>query len=186
MTERHALIIGGTGMLRDVSLWLTEIGYKISVIGRSKHKHDGLIECAVHPQLINRIMVDYNNHLLLEEQVRKSIQHNGPISLVVSWTPSQQSLEIVTELVSEYIDDWNLYQVKGSRRYFIDEPLNVPPNCRHSSVYLGFIMEEKQSRWLTNDEIAAGVIKHIQEGKSESIVGRIYPYEKRPGYMELE
>lgn len=180
MTERHALIIGGTGMLLDVSLWLTEMDYQISVIGRSEQKHNRLIKSATHPNLINSLKVDYNNHLLLEEQIRKSIQQNGPISLVVSWTPSIQSLEIVNQLVSEHIDDWDLHQVKGSRRNFSDDFLSIPTNCTHSSIYLGFIMEGNQSRWLTNKEIATGVIQHIQAGKSESIIGRIHPYEKRP------
>lgn len=180
LSEKHALVIGGTGMLLEVSLWLMEMGYQTSVIGKSKEKHDRLIKKATHPNLMNSLKVDYHNHSLLEEQIRKSIQKNGPISLVVSWTPSTQALEIVNKLVSEHIDDWNLYQVKGSRRYFNDATLNVPSNCTHSSIYLGFIIEGEQSRWLTNNEISAGVIQHIQSGNSESIIGRIHPYEKRP------
>ncbi len=30
----HALVIGGTGMLADVSLWLVREGYYVSVIAR--------------------------------------------------------------------------------------------------------------------------------------------------------
>src|SRR5690606_12782307 len=39
MNQNHALVIGGTGMLRGVCLWLTEQGYVTSVIGRSGEKH---------------------------------------------------------------------------------------------------------------------------------------------------
>ncbi|AOV07362.1 hypothetical protein BI350_07295 [Sporosarcina ureilytica] len=169
-------------MLSAVSLWLTEIGYRVSVIGRSKQRHHHLVKKAADPTLINNLSLDYNNHSLLEDKVRKAIQQNGPISLVISWIPSKQSLDIVNKLVSEYIDDWKLYQVKGSRRYFNDDILNVPSNCTHSSIYLGFIIEGNQSRWLTNNEIAEGVIKSIQDEKAESIIGRLHPYEKRPNY----
>ncbi|UOQ94717.1 short-chain dehydrogenase [Halobacillus shinanisalinarum] len=167
-------------MLAGVSLWLTEIDYKVSVIGRSKQKHCHLVEKAADPYLFHNLIVDYHNHSLLEEQVRKSIRQNGAISLVVSWTPSLQSLEIVNRIVSEQNNDWKLYQVKGSRRYFNDDNLHVPSNCTHSSIYLGFIIEGNQSRWLTNDEIVEGVIKSVQEDNSESIIGRLYPYERRP------
>lgn len=30
---KHALVIGGSGMLAKVSLWLAENGYTVSVIG---------------------------------------------------------------------------------------------------------------------------------------------------------
>lgn len=118
----------------------------------------------------------------LENEVKNAIQLNGPISLVISWLPSMQSLDIVNRLVSQYIDDWKLYQVKGSRRYFIVDLLNVPQNCAHSSIYLGFILEGNQSRWLTNAEMADGVIKSVQDERTESIIGTLHPYEKRPSY----
>ncbi len=31
----HALVIGGTGMLADTTLWLVKNGYDVSVIGRN-------------------------------------------------------------------------------------------------------------------------------------------------------
>lgn len=63
---------------------------------------------AADPTLINSLSLDYNNHSQLEDKVRTAIQQNGPISLVISWIPSMQSLDIVNKLVSEYIDDWRL------------------------------------------------------------------------------
>ena len=38
----HALVIGGTGMLADTSLWLVNNGYHVSVIGRSAHRMEDL------------------------------------------------------------------------------------------------------------------------------------------------
>ena len=182
LTQKHALVIGGTGMLSAVSLWLAKMGYKVSVIGRSKQKHHELVKHADNPTLINSLCLDYNNHSILENEVKNAIQLNGPISLVISWLPSMQLLDTVNRLVSQYIDDWKLYQVKGSRRYFIVDLLNVPQNCAHSSIYLGFILEGNQSRWLTNAEMADGVIKSVQDERTESIIGTLHPYEKRPSY----
>ncbi|WP_309243101.1 hypothetical protein [Bacillus cereus group sp. BfR-BA-01309] len=34
----HALVIGGTGMLKRVSMWLWEKGFHVSIIGRDEVK----------------------------------------------------------------------------------------------------------------------------------------------------
>ncbi|MEY2301916.1 hypothetical protein ACFWJC_21505 [Bacillus wiedmannii] len=34
----HALVIGGTGMLKRVSMWLCEQGFHVSIIGRDEVK----------------------------------------------------------------------------------------------------------------------------------------------------
>jgi hypothetical protein len=180
MNQKHALVIGGTGMLANVCLWLADGGFNVSVIGRSIEKHRQLVKRANEPRLINSLMVDYNNPSLLEKEVRKAIEKNGLISLVVSWIPFLPSLEMVNRVVSEQNSSWKLYQVKGSRRYFKDDILHVPSNCEHRSIYLGFILEGNQSRWLTNNEIAEGVIKSITEDNIESIIGMLHPYAKRP------
>lgn len=178
--EKHALVIGGTGMLTDVSLWLADSGYQVSVIGRTKEKHLDLFKKASNPQNINHLVVDYTNYALLEKQVRKAIEHLGPVSLVVSWTPIRKSLKTVNEIVSKQKDQWTLYQIQGSRRYFEKESLLVPVNCEHRSIYLGFIIEDNHSRWLTNQEISEGIIMNMKEDRIESIVGTLHPYAKRP------
>ena len=180
MIRQHALVIGGTGMLRDVSLWFTEIGHKVSVIGRSERKHMDMIKSSKYPELLNGLMVDYYNLSSLEKSVRHAISEYGPISTLVSWTPSLPSLELVSSIISEQSTTWKLYQVKGSRRYFKDEILTLPSNCEHRSIYLGFILEEDHSRWLTNTEISKGVIQCVKGDRVESIIGRVEPYEKRP------
>lgn len=182
MTRKHVLIIGGTGMLKDVSLWFAGLGIKVSVIGRSRRKHLDLVEESANPELINSLILDYNNLSLLEKYVKNAIEKYGPISTVVSWTPSLPSLEIVNKIISELSCEWKLYQIKGSRRYFKDDILNISSNCEHRSIYLGFIIEDNHSRWLTNKEIAEGVITSIKEDRTESIIGRLHPYENRPSY----
>ena len=180
MTRKHALIIGGTGMLKGVSLWFMDRGYKVSVIGRSERKHLDLVQKAANPSLINRLMLDYNDHPLLEKGIREAIEKYGPIATVVSWTPSLSSLEIVNKVVSEQNSEWKLYQIKGSRRFFEEDRLTISDTCKHRRIYLGFVREDHQSRWLSNTEIAEGVITSIEEDRTESIIGRLHPYEERP------
>ncbi|WP_019414879.1 hypothetical protein [Paenisporosarcina sp. TG20] len=179
MSSKHALVIGGTGMLADVSLWLVETGYQVSIIGRTMEKHRKLVDKASKPEFITSLAVDYSNYLLLEEQVRKTVEENGPISLVVSWSPIR-TLEIINQVLSEQKDSWELYQIKGSRRFFDNEPPLSDSSCQQRSIYLGFTMEGNQSRWLTHNEISQGVITNIKEGNTESIIGILHPYDQRP------
>ncbi|SDJ14695.1 Rossmann-fold NAD(P)-binding domain-containing protein [Salimicrobium halophilum] len=182
MEKKHALVIGGTGMLSDVTLWLAEKGYVVSVIGRDRIRHEIVRGKSHDPELINSLKVDYRDHALLETLVKDAIEEYGPISCVVSWTPFLESLELINRIISEKNLNWKLFQVMGSRRYFEKNQLEVTPQCHHRSIYLGFVMEDNHSRWLTLEEIAGGVIESVKEDREESVIGVLHPYEKRPGY----
>ena len=46
-TGAHALVVGGTGMLRGVSLYLAEKGHVVSVVARSRERLESLAGVAV-------------------------------------------------------------------------------------------------------------------------------------------
>ncbi|SFJ86501.1 hypothetical protein SAMN04487936_1053 [Halobacillus dabanensis] len=146
MNREHVLVIGGTGMLKEASLWFSEHGYIVSVIGRTPRKHESLAAEAANPEFINSLTQDYTNHSSLERQLIRAMEKYGPFSIVVSWVSSLPSLEFIIKIVSEHSSGWKLYQVKGSKRYFEDDVLQVPPNCKHRSIYLGFVIEGNTSR----------------------------------------
>ncbi|WP_191126266.1 Rossmann-fold NAD(P)-binding domain-containing protein [Cerasibacillus terrae] len=41
---KHALIVGGAGMLSNVSLWILDKGYHVSIIARNPRRIKNLIE----------------------------------------------------------------------------------------------------------------------------------------------
>ena len=49
---KHALVIGGTGMLSKVPLWLAANGYHVSVIGRNQEKMHRLLSKDEQPSRI--------------------------------------------------------------------------------------------------------------------------------------
>ena len=77
----HALVIGGTDMLAKVSLWLSENGYLVSVIGRNPEKMQLLLE--QNPAQMIPVLVDYTNTKELGEQLLRIQKKNVPIHLVV-------------------------------------------------------------------------------------------------------
>ncbi|MDR2996156.1 MAG: short-chain dehydrogenase, partial [Bacillus cereus] len=48
----HALVIGGTGMLKKVSIWLCEQGYHVSIIGRDEVKLGNVKRASATPENI--------------------------------------------------------------------------------------------------------------------------------------
>ncbi|MCM3638097.1 short-chain dehydrogenase [Sporosarcina luteola] len=173
----HALVIGGTGMLAGVSIFLAKEGYSVSVIGRTDTKFKRL-KADSPPESIFPIQVDYHSEDLYTE-VGEAIADRGPFDLIVSWTPNYRALEQICEM-NDQATSFRFIHVKGSRRYFEDEEIHTPTNCTYEKVFLGFVIEGETSRWLTNDEISYGVIQQIMSMGDESIVGQLIPYSARP------
>lgn len=178
---KHALVIGGTGMLTQASLWLSKNGYHVSVIGRNAEKMQRLID--QNPTRITPVLVDYTNRVELLEQLHRIQNENGPIQLVVAWIHStgQHVIPCLTESFS-HSQPWKLFHVSGSSSNLkeIKDKLAIPTHASYHQIQLGFKIESGISRWLTHAEISNGVIQSILEEKSEQIIGTIEPWENRP------
>lgn len=72
---KHALIIGGTGMLAGVTIWLNETGYFTTVLARNQEGFSQLVK-----QLPSRhqfISLDYKNTGDLKNKLWDTINNNG-------------------------------------------------------------------------------------------------------------
>ncbi|WP_337019198.1 short-chain dehydrogenase [Oceanobacillus massiliensis] len=181
----HALVIGGTGMLSNTSHWLVSKGYHVSVIGRKADRMEHLIRKSVDTSLITPVLVDYSDVALLKEKLRRTIERNGPIELVVAWIHSyaDSALEIIArEISNENNGRWKLFHVLGSSKDLseIKEGISLSNSIRYHQIQLGFVIENDHSRWLTNEEISQGVIDSIQIEKFINTIGTVKPWEKRP------
>ena len=178
---KHALVIGGTGMLARASVWLSENGYHVSVIGRNAEKMQVLLD--ENPTRMTPVMVDYTNLVELVDQLRRIQNEHGPIELVVAWIHStgQHVLPCLIESFS-HSQPWKLFQVSGSSSNLqeIKDRLAIPTHVSYHQIQLGFKTESGISRWLTHAEISNGVIQSILEEKPEQVIGIIEPRENRP------
>ncbi|XID94895.1 short-chain dehydrogenase [Paenibacillaceae bacterium WGS1546] len=154
----NALVVGGSGMLAQTSLWLAEHGYTVSVIGRNPQK---LGKLADKNQNILPISVDYNHQELLCNRLQKSILSSGPFDVIVAWIHSNEK-QIIHTISSENNQHarnrWSLFH----------------------QIQLGFMIEHNRSRWLTHDEISTGVINAIKLKMKQSVVGTLTPWSMRP------
>lgn len=178
---KHALVIGGTGMLSGVSIWLSKNGYHVSVIARNPRKMKRLLD--QNPSQMTPLLVDYTNNEELAKQCHRIQKMNGPIDLVIAWVHStgQNVIPCLTECLSRS-EPWKLFHVNGSSSNLekIKDKMIVPLHVNYHQILLGFKIENGISRWLTNEEISNGVIEAIVEEKLEQIIGTIEPWYKRP------
>lgn len=179
---REALVIGGSGMLAGVSLWLQEAGYHVAVIGRDREKLQALAERSGRPEGFSLLPVDYHQTDRFREAVASLVRERGGIDLVVAWIHSTapHALPAVQQELSAQRRTWRLFHVCGSRAY--KEPPRVAdvPNCLYRRILLGFRLQGDDSRWLTHAEIAAGVRAAIQGDRPFSVVGQVEPWDRRP------
>lgn len=174
---KHALVVGGTGMLSRVSLWLLDQGYHVSIIARNSKRMKNLIEQADLTNHITPLFLDYNNHAELQKKVHTTINKNGGIDIVVAWIHSTapDALKIIAAEISISKSKWDLFHILGSssdlkrvKREFI-----LPMNCSYHQVQLGFLIEGNHSRWLTHKEISEGVIEAIKKRNKVLTIGQI-------------
>ncbi|MDN3450690.1 short-chain dehydrogenase [Planococcus sp. APC 3906] len=178
---KHALVIGGTGMLSQASVWLSENGFHVSVIGRNPEKMQQLLE--QNPTQLTPVLVDYTNTEELAEQIRSIQQQNGPIELVVAWVHSTgpHVIPCMLEMLPAN-QPMAFFHVSGSSSNLKDIKAKtaVPNHVFYHQIQLGFKIENGISRWLTHDEISQGVIDSVLSGKPESVIGTTEPWDKRP------
>lgn len=179
---KHALIVGGSGMLAKTSLWLADNGYLVSVVGRNIYKLKRLSDSSKN---IIPISVNYYNESQFRSEINKSINTNGTYEIVVAWIHSNE--KNVIDIISNEIRDisntkWRLFHVLGSSSNLeeILREIDDIENCDYHQVQLGFISENDKSRWLTHDEISDGVINCISTNSKKYLVGKLTPWNKRP------
>lgn len=181
---KHALVVGGTGMLSDVSLWLIDNGYHVSIIARNPERMDNLTKKASSKDHVTPLLVNYTNGIELKEKIKHTINQNGSIDTVVAWIHSsaEDILPIIAGDVSNHKHEWELFHVLSSSSNLekIKSKVTLPDTCIYHQVQLGFIMEGVHSRWLTNQEISEGVKDAIKKKKKVITIGQIEPRENSP------
>ena len=174
---KHALVVGGTGMLSGVSLWLLKQGYHVSIIARNSERMRDLTEQTDLEDHLTPLLLDYSDYDELQNKVHATISRNGDIDIVVAWIHStaKNAIKIITKEVSISKSEWKLFHVLGSNAdlYKIKREVAVPTGCSYYQVQLGYIIDGTHSRWLTNKEISDGVIEAIKKRNKILIIGQI-------------
>ncbi|MBH0332087.1 short-chain dehydrogenase [Brevibacillus brevis] len=184
---QEALVIGASGMLTEVSRWLAREGYQVTVLGRDPVKLRRVRDGSIHPESIHLLSQDYQQTDSLRQSMAELVEKRGPMDVVVAWIHSTapHALSVIVEELSRPEKSWQLLHVCGSGAWKNSPTKPTSEVCIYRQVILGFTCAGEHSRWLTNDEIAAGVIDALQTTEKQIIVGQVEPWEKRPAYSSI-
>lgn len=174
---RHALVVGGSGMLAGLSRSLLDVSDRVSVLARHADRVRAIAP-AVEP-----VICDYNDATALGEALRDL----PPPELVVAWIHGRAP-QLRRALAAYVVPGGRFVQVLGSAHGDPAHPERLaemaaaakalPIACR--AVVLGFAVEAGQSRWLSHEEISTGVFRAIMSDVPLAIVGTVEPWSARP------
>lgn len=170
---KHALVIGGTGMLSGTVKWLIKEGWHVSVTGRTRRKMKQFLKY----KEITPIYADYHRTKEMNKKIMQAVDNEGPIELVIAWIHSDAKgalHEVMSEITKrkQHVDLYHI--VSGTTK--MDELKNevtAPVNCIYHQVKLGFIKERSIRRWLTHKEISEGVIEAVKKHQRTFIIGAL-------------
>jgi hypothetical protein len=145
-------------------------------------------EAARHGKVINPLPVDYGHAVQLGNRIRSAQALWGPISLAVCWvhTDSPQALPSIASCLRGQEPAAKVFHLMGSMdirpsaRAAIEAFAKKASDIEWRRVLLGFKFKKQGSRWLTNEEIWQGVLAAIENDWTESVIGVVTPWGKRP------
>lgn len=189
----HALVVGGTGMLREVVLHLTARDWIVSVVARGRDALGALAREA-EPGRVEPLPLDYADDAALDTAVAGAIERNGPLALVVAWVRpnAPHALATIAHLADAGAGEaagepCRFFRVLGSAAADPARPrkgkgaaFRALEGIAYREIVLGFRIEGTHSRWNTKAEIAAGVIDAVERDAAETVIGVVRPWEMNP------
>jgi len=174
---RHALVVGGSGMLAGGCRALLNVSDNVSVMARDERRVRAIAP-AIHP-----VLCDYKD----ESAFATALAALDPPDLIVAWIHGR--LPDTRRALAERVRPGGRFlQVLGSAHGDPSHPERLAEMAKaaealpiaYQSVVLGFFVESGRSRWLTNNEISSGVFAAIRSGAPLSIIGTVEPWTARP------
>jgi NADP-dependent 3-hydroxy acid dehydrogenase YdfG len=182
---KNILIVGGTGMLAGVTKWLNNAGNRTTVIARNSEKLEYVRSLCKYPENYRAISLNYEDEENLSQSILNEQRIYGTFDMVIAWihqTAPKTLRLIISEINTKKKSELIVFHVLGSSSNLreIMKETNISQECDYHQVQLGFVIENGESRWLTNDEISNGVIHAIIHQEPVTIVGTLEPWSMRP------
>lgn len=185
---QHAILIGATGMLSGAAEWITARSRTVWAIGRNPDR----LRCLerLGPGRVIPAQIDYRDTAVLRRELERRVDAAGPADVSVCWLHDEglDALDVIAPFSGTPLRPGRLVHVQSSEAARPGSGglgqraagLARPGELTVQQVVLGFQIEGRHSRWLTNAEISAGVVQALQSGEGRSVVGMVEPWDRRP------
>jgi NAD(P)-dependent dehydrogenase (short-subunit alcohol dehydrogenase family) len=177
----HTLIIGGTGMLRQASIALAARSQRLTSVARTQRSLAALD--AVVPAGSGQhdmLPLDWSAPDNFLDEIERHLAQTGPPDLVLAWIHQDYLALRLASRLSQNGHPLRFYHVIGSSG---PDPSEIAqallarieeiPHLHYHQVILGAVKTNWGTRWLTNQEISAGVLEAIEKQQSQFVVGTL-------------
>lgn len=180
MTERRALVLGGTGMLAGVAGWLVRQGWLVVLPSRRysplpdddpgpREQHGKALWVEARWERPQRLARDAASAL------------GGPADLLVSWVHGGYRRPVLEAVVPLLAVGAPIVEVHG-------DPAGTPPEAGApllaghptQQVVLGYVREGTRTRWLTHTEVVDGVLVALKRALEDAPMTEHHVGELRP------
>ena len=178
---RHALIVGGSGMLAGLARTLLRSVSTVSVLARDEARIR-----AIAPG-IHALSCDYNDEAALVAALAADRETCGAPDLLVAWIHGRAP-SLRRRPAEQVARGGRFVQVLGSAHGDPAHPERLEEMAQTASglplhyqaVVLGFVVKGHAARWNSNAEISQGVGAIIESGAAKGVVGTLSPWALRP------
>jgi hypothetical protein len=177
----HTLIIGGTGMLRQASIALAARSQRLTSVARTQRSLAALD--AVLPAGSGQhdvLPLDWSAPDNFLDEIERHLAQTGPPDLVLAWIHQDHLALRLADRLSRSGHPLHFYHVIGSSG---PDPSQIAQallarieeihHLHYHQVILGAVKTNWGTRWLTNQEISAGVLEAIEQQQPQFVVGTL-------------
>jgi hypothetical protein len=184
---QHTLVIGGTGMLREATIALARRSQLLTAASHSRNALRDLGQALAGTPCERRLIsLDWNQPEEFLASLKRHVEASGTPRLAVAWLHDPQLGTAVANAITGQGLPCDFFQVFGIDAADPARPPAVEPeggmntSVHYHQIILGFEKTADGSRWLTHEEISAGVLEGIAQRASLHTVGQVAPWEERP------
>jgi hypothetical protein len=174
-------------MLAGASRFIAMHAETTSLLARTDKSLSSLRQSLPETCDVATAAVDYRSEQAFSEAVRIRVEKAGAPDIVLAWIHTEHPARALAEQLAAYGQPLRFFHVLGSasaspatsllrRRMHYDALLGVS----YHQIVLGFICNERGSRWLHHEEIADGAIHAVQSSAARYVVGVVEPWDARP------
>jgi NAD(P)-dependent dehydrogenase (short-subunit alcohol dehydrogenase family) len=168
---KHALVVGGTGMLKDVVLNLAEKFDVVSVIAKNSFGLNALWEEAQSRGLkVNPLQLDYRDNEDLLEVMQDTIKTHGNITLVVSWIKmnAPDAINIISSCLDRQNCEVGFYDILSTVFHKnpdivisqMESMFDEHARIKYHNILLD--MSDIDRKWPSNEHISQEIMKAIE------------------------
>ena len=175
LDDRHALVVGGSGMLAGLCRSLAADRWHVTVVGRDPGK---LARAASGDPRMHLLSADYEQSAVFVAALGEATAARGSVELAICWIRSWAPRALL-DAAAVIAPGGRLFHVLGSQGSDASAAATATlwrrDDIDYRAVQLGAGAEGDGRRWLTNDEISAGVYAAVLADQPYYLVGTVAP-----------